>query len=123
MTHRVFVYGTLLAGERNHHVLGEAVCLGPARTAPAFELYDFGPYPGLVAGGKTRVVGEVYAVDDATLARLDWLEGYPHLYDRQVIDLEEGEAIAYTVRADQVWGLPRVAHGDWRASRLARRGP
>jgi gamma-glutamylcyclotransferase (GGCT)/AIG2-like uncharacterized protein YtfP len=120
MMHRVFVYGTLLAGESNHHVLGGAEFLGRARTAPAFELYTFGPYPGLVAGGQTRVVGEVYAVDDETLARLDWLEGYPHLYDRGEIELEAGTAIAYTVRPDQVWGLPRVAGGDWRVSRRPR---
>lgn len=123
MSRRVFVYGTLLSGEPNHHVLGGAACLGPARTAPAFELYNFGPYPGLVANGHTRVVGEVYAVDDETLARLDWLEGYPELYDRQEIALDGGTAIAYTVRAEQVWGLPRVPGGDWRASRGARRGP
>jgi gamma-glutamylcyclotransferase (GGCT)/AIG2-like uncharacterized protein YtfP len=123
MSRRVFVYGTLLAGEPNHHVLGEAEFLGPARTAPAFELYTFGPYPGLVAGGHTRVVGEVYAVDDETLARLDWLEGYPGFYDRQEIALEGGTAIAYTVRPDQVWGLPRVADGDWRASLYKGRAP
>jgi gamma-glutamylcyclotransferase (GGCT)/AIG2-like uncharacterized protein YtfP len=120
MSRRVFVYGTLLAREPNHHVLGGAEFLGPARTAPAFDLYSFGPYPGLVAGGQTRVVGELYAVDDETLARLDWLEGYPHLYDRVEIALEVGTAIAYTVRRDQVWGLPRVAGGDWRASRRPR---
>ena len=117
MPHRVFVYGTLLAGEPNHYWLAGAEPIGPARTAPAFELYTFGPYPGLVAGGHTSVVGELYAVTDAILARLDRLEGYPDFYDRQEIALTEGTAIAYTVRPDQVWGLPRVPNGDWRTLR------
>ena len=113
--HRVFVYGTLLAGEPNHDLLAGARCLGPARTAPAFDLYSFGPYPGLVREGGTAVAGELYEVDDATLARLDVLEGYPDLYDRGPIRLSDGtEAIAYTVRRDQVWGLPRLGAGDWR---------
>jgi gamma-glutamylcyclotransferase (GGCT)/AIG2-like uncharacterized protein YtfP len=36
MSRRVFVYGTLLAREPNHHVLGGAEFLGPARTTSAY---------------------------------------------------------------------------------------
>src|SRR5437773_203444 len=60
---RVFVYGTLLAGERNHHHLERARLVAEARTPPAFTLYDFGPFPGMVATGNHTVVGEVYEVD------------------------------------------------------------
>ena len=73
----VFVYGTLLFGERNHGLLVSARLVGEARTLPAFQLHDLGPYPGLVAGGEHAIVGEVYAVDDATLAALDRLEAPP----------------------------------------------
>ena len=57
---RVFVYGTLLAGEPNHHVLvGEpnhhvlvgARFVAQARTEAAFELRDLGPFTGLVRDG------------------------------------------------------------------------
>lgn len=118
MAHRVFVYGTLLAGEPNHRVLAGARFSGPARTLPAFELVSLGPYPAMVPGGATAVVGEVYEVDDAGLARLDWLEGYPDLYDRDVIDLADGtRAIAYLQRPAQAAGLPRIPSGEWRAAR------
>ena len=64
---RVFVYGTLLAGEPNHRVLAGARLVANARTEPAFELRDLGPFPGLVSGGAHAVAGEVYEVDEATL--------------------------------------------------------
>lgn len=114
MGHRVFVYGTLLSGEPNHPVLAGAAFLGPATTAPAFRLVNLGPYPALVADGATAVEGELYEVDDAGLARLDWLEGYPGLYDRREIVLEAGTAIAYLMRPEQVAGMPRIASGRWR---------
>ena len=120
MPHRVFVYGTLLSGEPNHRVLTGARFLGPARTVPAFELASLGPYPALVPGGDVAVVGELYEVDDAGLARLDWLEGYPELYDRQEIALTDGtRAIAYLQRPAQAEGLPRIGSGDWREARRA----
>ncbi|MFN3430105.1 MAG: gamma-glutamylcyclotransferase [Candidatus Sericytochromatia bacterium] len=120
MPHRVFVYGTLLAGEPNHRVLAGARYLGPARTEPVFELVSLGPYPALVPGGGVAVVGELYEVDDAGLARLDWLEGYPELYDREAIPLADGtRALAYMQRPAQALGLPRIESGDWRAARRA----
>jgi gamma-glutamylcyclotransferase (GGCT)/AIG2-like uncharacterized protein YtfP len=73
---RVFVYGTLLAGEPNHRVLAGARLVANARTEPAFELRDLGPFPGLVSSGAHAVAGEVYEVDEATLAALDRLEGH-----------------------------------------------
>ncbi|MEZ4323566.1 MAG: gamma-glutamylcyclotransferase family protein, partial [Polyangiales bacterium] len=89
---RVFVYGTLLAGEPNHRVLAGARLVANARTQPAFELRDLGPFPGLVSGGAHAVAGEVYEVDEATLAALDRLEGHPRFYRRTRIALEDGAA-------------------------------
>ena len=48
---RVFVYGTLLAGEPNHRLLEAASFVGPAETPPVFLLVDLGPFPALVACG------------------------------------------------------------------------
>ena len=113
MDHRVFVYGTLLSGEVNHHLLCDARLLGAHRTEPRFTLLVLGAYPGLVDGGDTAVQGEVYAVDAAGLRRLDRLEDYPRLYDRRLIQTAHGSAWVYIYR-----GLrrdrPRLAHGDWR---------
>lgn len=118
----MFVYGTLLAGEPNHALLSRARHAGAARTRPEFELVDLGAFPAMVAGGATAVVGEVYEVDAGTLAALDRLEGHPEFYRREPVDLEGGErALTYLLDAAQAAGAPRIASGDWRAHRAARR--
>jgi gamma-glutamylaminecyclotransferase len=112
----VFVYGTLLFGERNHWHLAGARLVGEARTQPMFQLHDLGPYPGLVAGGEHAIIGEVYAVDEATLAALDRLEGTPDFYRRVSIVLVDGtRAETYLLSPEQVAGHPIIASGSWRA--------
>ena len=72
----LFVYGTLLRGQRYHDAyLGGARFLEAAATAPTYSLYDMGAcdYPALVAQGSTSVAGELYEVDAPTLAALDEL--------------------------------------------------
>ena len=106
---RVFVYGTLLAGEPNHRVLAGARLVANARTEPAFELRDLGPFPGLVSGGAHAVAGEVYEVDEATLAALDRLEGHPRFYRRTRIALEDGVAVETYLQPEdgfEAWAPP-----------------
>ncbi len=115
---RVFVYGTLLAGEGNHRLLANAKLVGEARTEPAFELRDLGYFPGLVRGGACSVVGEVYAVDAETLARLDALEGHPRFYRRTRIALADGTNVeTYLLTPEQVEGRPVIVSGNWRSRR------
>lgn len=115
---RVFVYGTLLAGEPNHRLLTGARLVAEARTKPAFELRDLGAFPGLVSGGAHAVAGEVYEVDEATLAALDRLEGHPRFYRRTTIALEDGAAVeTYLLAPEQVEGRPVIASGNWRSRR------
>jgi gamma-glutamylaminecyclotransferase len=112
----VFVYGTLLAGERNHHYLARARLVLEARTEPAFTLYDLGSYPGLVHGGSDAVLGEVYEVDRLTLAALDGLEEHPDFYRRTRIVLPGGTAAeTYLLTSSQVAGHPIISSGSWRA--------
>lgn len=119
---RVFVYGTLLAGEPNHRVLAGARLVAEGRTQPAFELRDLGPFPGLVHGGGHAVVGEVYEVDDATLAALDRLEGHPRFYRRTTVSLADGEQVwTYLLGPEQVEGRPIIRSGSWRARRQEER--
>jgi gamma-glutamylcyclotransferase (GGCT)/AIG2-like uncharacterized protein YtfP len=71
----VFVYGTLMAGNPLHGALGDSEFVGQALVSGT--LFDTGYYPALtppVLDGD-RVRGEVYDVDDATLAVLDRCEG------------------------------------------------
>jgi gamma-glutamylcyclotransferase (GGCT)/AIG2-like uncharacterized protein YtfP len=111
VAHTLFVYGTLLSGESNHHVLAGSTPLGPARTAAAFELVEFGAYLALVEGGKRRIEGELYVVDDAFLETLDRFEGHPWLYKRGRIALDDGrEAEAYLVERKNL-GRARVVEG------------
>ena len=109
---QVFVYGTLRAGESNHALLATQRYLGPWQTCAGYTLYDTGPYPAAVAGGQTRLVGEVYAVDARCFARLDLLEDYPRSYTRTLITTDYGDAWIY------LWIAPIQPHweplqGDW----------
>jgi gamma-glutamylcyclotransferase (GGCT)/AIG2-like uncharacterized protein YtfP len=113
--HPVFVYGTLKAGETNHHWLAGASCLG-RRLLPGVRLHDLGPYPmALLTEDATDVIhGELYAVDAAGLARLDQLEDFPHLYDRSLRALADGrQAWIYHGSPARVRGTPHVPLGDW----------
>jgi gamma-glutamylcyclotransferase (GGCT)/AIG2-like uncharacterized protein YtfP len=112
MTTRVFVYGSLLSGQRNAHVLG-ALPRTFGKTRPEWTLVSLGAFPGLIAGGRTAVVGEIVEVDDALLARLDKFEGHPHFYRRQTIRLLSGRADAYVLPARHRDGREVIADGSW----------
>jgi gamma-glutamylcyclotransferase (GGCT)/AIG2-like uncharacterized protein YtfP len=95
----LFFYGTLKTGGRANHLLAGADCLGPAWTLPLYRLYSLGPFPGMVldrANGMA-IHGELWAVDDALLARLDRYEGVPGLFTREVVAVlgHVGEVQAY----------------------------
>lgn len=112
---RVFVYGSLLRGMHNHRLLDGARFVGAARTPPRFTLRDLGSFPAIVAGGRTQIVGEIYEVDAETLERLDRLEGHPHHYRREPIELERGEvAEIYVYVAPLGARAHAVPSGDWR---------
>jgi len=113
MQHQVFVYGTLLAGEVNHHLLAGADLLGPHRTEPCFTMFGLGAYPGVTRGGATAIFGEVYRVDGMGLERLDRLEDYPRLYDRVLIPSSYGRAWIYLYRG-HIGGREVIRSGDWR---------
>ena len=110
----VFVYGTLKRDEKNHHWLEGASWQGEAEL-PGVVLHDLGPFPMAVIGAGIAL-GEVYAVEGSGLARLDELEGYPRLYDRQVMELVDGRrAWVYLGRPRQVRHAPVLRGGVWRS--------
>jgi gamma-glutamylcyclotransferase (GGCT)/AIG2-like uncharacterized protein YtfP len=60
-------------------------------TLDRFKMYDMGSFPAVAFDdGGLPVVGELYAVDDATLDLVDVLEGYPDHYNRKKVYLEVG---------------------------------
>jgi len=110
---RVFVYGTLLAGESNHRLLASSERLGEHVTPARYTLYDTGPFPAAVTGGRTAIAGEVYAVTRRVFRQLDRLEDYPINYTRQRIDTPFGGAWIY-LWIQAVSPRWRRLDGDWR---------
>ena len=109
---RLFVYGTLMRAGANHALLAGARFEGAARTASGFALVDLGAYPGMVRGGAAAVAGELFEVDRAILARLDRLEGHPHLFRRARVPLADGRpALAYLLDPAHAAGHPPIPPG------------
>jgi len=89
----VFVYGTLMRGGTNHHVLADlgARFVAAARTAAPRTVVDLGPYPALLPSdaardaGATPIPGELFEIADDEIAALDDFEGVPDLYRRERI--------------------------------------
>ena len=131
---KVFVYGTLRAGEINdiseaaaRHDIAEPTLIGTATVRG--RLFDFGAYPGLVldeAGSPVR--GDVYEIDPDLVAVLDEIEEvYPGVEGvfvaREVMVEVDGAAMAcllYPVTKSAVKGLPEIRSGDWVAHRRSR---
>ncbi len=112
---RLFVYGSLLGGERDHALLASAEPLGKARTEAAYTLIDLGVYAALVEGGKVAIAGELYRIDRKLRFALDVKRECPILFQRIKIRLEDGtQAEAYAMREEQVRGKRRLSHGDFR---------
>jgi gamma-glutamylcyclotransferase (GGCT)/AIG2-like uncharacterized protein YtfP len=86
MVHTVFVYGSLMKGHGNNHLLENSLHLSNAVSVDAYKFYSFGCYPAIKMSAENknvwRVVGELYQVDDYTLTRLDQLESNGRLYQR-----------------------------------------
>jgi gamma-glutamylcyclotransferase (GGCT)/AIG2-like uncharacterized protein YtfP len=99
---RVFVYGTLKRGYSNHVLLHDSklVC-ERAFTADRFAMIDVG-FPVILQPEDGRpaaqVLGEVYAVNERILQRLDQLEGNGRMYQRsEVVVHAEGETFPVNV--------------------------
>lgn len=95
---KVFVYGTLKKGYRNHRVLGDSKFLAEAKTASLYLLHDCGSYPCMTVAEKDgkQITGEIYEVTDPRiLVDLDRLEGVGSgLYRRETIKLVNPEGTA-----------------------------
>jgi gamma-glutamylcyclotransferase (GGCT)/AIG2-like uncharacterized protein YtfP len=92
---KLFVYGTLMKGMRNESYLEKAQFIGEKATKPEYELLYNGSIPA-ARKGKDVLKGELYEVDDDTLARLNVLEEVDsRLYEKHEIDLDGSKAAIY----------------------------
>lgn len=114
--HKIFVYGTLLTGERNAH------CAGAARRQRGWTcgtIYDTGyGFPAFVTRGRTHIVGEVLTANDEQFHSMDRLEGYPRLYRREQIQVNldgGGRVLAWVyIMNDLPKGAKVIESGNWR---------
>jgi gamma-glutamylaminecyclotransferase len=108
----LFFYGTLKRAMPQNYLLKGQEFLAEAATIAQYRLYDLGPYPGLIRNDTDGVAvqGELWAVDDAMLPKLDEYEGAPQLFVREDVIIqhhfEPVQAYFYngTVPADAPWG-------------------
>jgi gamma-glutamylcyclotransferase (GGCT)/AIG2-like uncharacterized protein YtfP len=115
MTTYLFVYGTLKRGFAANPMLSGQQFIQEAWTQPLYRLYRCGRYPGLVedAAGGNAIRGEVWQVDEATLARLDAYEDVPHTFRRAPVQLADfGPAVAAYFYQGSLAGL-RDAGNEW----------
>jgi gamma-glutamylcyclotransferase (GGCT)/AIG2-like uncharacterized protein YtfP len=130
-----FVYGTLLPGEANYHLWGDAIRREETAVFPNGRLYDLGGYPMMLEEGDAPVRGALIYVHPAAyaaiLARLDALEGYnperpdasPYQRRRRRALTEAGTAVTawvYLGRRRYVRHRPVIESGDWVAARRRR---
>jgi gamma-glutamylaminecyclotransferase len=94
--HRVFVYGTLRRGHSNHALLEMSRFMGDAATRRTYWMITTGVFPVVLDAVPAdfglpplAISGEIYHVDDVTLAQLDRLEREGRSYDRKVTDVYE----------------------------------
>lgn len=89
-THPVFVYGTLMKGQRAAHILAGSD-FGGYFQLKDYAMYNLGRYPGIVPCDGELVQGELYFVSDEMLAVMDEYEGEGDLYLRTKVRVWSGE--------------------------------
>jgi len=112
---KLFVYGTLRKGDSRSFLLDdidECKFIKYIHTAPQYTLVSLAAFPALLEKGDTKVMGELWEIDERTKRHLDVIEGVPTLYMDKEIVLEDGTtAIAYVQEFDR--GYPIIESGDW----------
>ncbi|MBV1756484.1 MAG: gamma-glutamylcyclotransferase [Dethiosulfatibacter sp.] len=94
----IFVYGTLMEGQRNHKEYLSYAKFITKGVVVGYTLHDLGNFPGIKKSSKGVVEGEVYKVDQDTLHQLDLLEGEGTLFVR-----DTAEVICYGMKLNNVY--------------------
>jgi gamma-glutamylcyclotransferase (GGCT)/AIG2-like uncharacterized protein YtfP len=120
----MFLNGTAMSGGADHHLVGKAILVGAARTAPRYRFHSVADrYPALedVGAGGASVDGELYEISYEQLRDV-LLPGEPDGLELGVIELADGSgSLAMVLRRPRP-SLPTEdisAIGSWRAYRQA----
>lgn len=87
----LFVYGSIRKGHHNHHRLGNSEYLGTYKTVEPFKMFGLRSraYPYVYPDTTgCPVTGELYAVNEERLERIDCMEGHPDVYCRTPVLLQ-----------------------------------
>lgn len=116
----VAVYGSLRKGFGNSGLLKDSVFLGTT-DIPGFIMYSLGSFPGIMPDKDKSIFAEVYEITEATLERLDRLEGNPTFYKRELVETPYGQAWVYVLQPQARYeNLPVVETGEWGAANARR---
>lgn len=110
----IFVYGTLLRGQRAAHMLEQYEYVGDFCLRD-YALYNVSYYPGITYCQGASTIGEVYLVDEECVARMDEYEAEGSLYIRKLVTVEsEGQSLeAYVYVYNREVDGPVIA-GKWK---------
>lgn len=116
---KVFVYGTLLEGCSNRHVI-EKFILNSQPYQVTGRLYDVGSYPALVLDDREtlQVQGELVTVKAEALTYLDNLEGFKepnnsrNLYER-ILHPDGFYVYTWSQKKVDAMGLKQIIKSDW----------
>jgi gamma-glutamylcyclotransferase (GGCT)/AIG2-like uncharacterized protein YtfP len=122
---RFFICGSALRGQPDHKNLGDAKCVGEAKTAPRYRLHSVrDEHPGIyeVPSGGISIAGEIYEFTPEQHAHLLSTEP-PDLYEAEIA-LDDGStanAMIYPQKLIQERGYEDVSeHGGWTAFKASR---
>ena len=114
MKHCIFVYGTLRRQASHHRNLHDAQWMANASVKGILYCIDWYPAIVLADDGESRVRGELFMVDDTTLAELDRYEGDE--YQRVLVNAEDEHGNfhqAWIWAAREIPQKPIILSGDW----------
>lgn len=123
----LFVYGTLMSGQRAYDRLRYAVTRFELAALADTALYSLGEYPMAVPGGD-GVIGELHwlipKLHDRVLTELDEYEGVGFGYTRERVRVKLAAPVHGAVQHVDAWvyyGMthiavqhPQIVSGDWR---------
>ncbi|WP_175631889.1 gamma-glutamylcyclotransferase [Virgibacillus siamensis] len=120
---KVFVYGTLRNGERNHDFMEGAKCIYTQCRIKG-KLFDTDKgYPIMRHDEASWVYGELYDVSDVQMKSINELEEYAegradNLYNRVTVDVwndkgEENSAFVFIAKRAMDYITQEIQSGDW----------
>ncbi|WP_158234651.1 gamma-glutamylcyclotransferase [Lentibacillus sediminis] len=127
----LFVYGTLLRGEKNHHYLHDAVLVYQQAWVKG-ALFDTGRgYPVMKREENKRIYGEIYQVTEEQLQKINQLEEYKenasdNLYERITVSVwndksEKVDALTFITGAELAQSNKETPFGDWKVYHYLKR--